>query len=119
MLEYLDPYHWPLVDLVPNKQACWLPRQYLYNCVRHKCRYVVCEHDWLSQVVPSNRGWIKIEIAPVKGLLGIGSYRGNKEGDYEIPILTATKPLLLVHQPLDGRFDIKEHPGPPSVFYSA
>jgi hypothetical protein len=123
MLEYLDPCHWSLLDLIPHKDAQWHTQQHLAFDFRFKIRHslkVVSTNLYLENKDECRHIITHTECAGLYDqiVLDLGKPRVVKYGEYQVPIRTVAGLLLFRYWVNEG-YVIVDHPGPPSVFYDA
>jgi len=122
MIEYLDPYHWSSLGLVPHEDAQWRDKVMVrYDYRNEEAYYLEVEDGRLFIVYVDEVRHLTHRreegISRANTILGIGKGRRNPDGDKEYPILTTDK-VYLYRQWSEG-YRIDDHPGSSSVFYPA
>jgi hypothetical protein len=128
MLEYLDPYHWRHLALVPHEDAQWRPKVMVdYDLQDEMCYWLEVDHGTLYHVTEDEcRHMVERDVCSslrAHKVYGLGESKRSWDAEMEegvrfIPILTSAGPYM--YQRWDGGgYIINDHPGPPSVFYPA
>ena len=91
MLEYLDPYHWTWVGIIPSINARWKQSAFVaYDLENEVISSITVINGYLCHIEEDeycHYRTVRVDDVLQSGVLGIGTAKDTPSG-YTIPILT-------------------------------